>query len=639
MNTYRVKPITHRKAAPFFLIVLSFFSIELFSFLFLSLDVAAFSWEQLWPLAFGGLWALILSLGIRVLPAGPARVLYGLTYGFSAVYAGFQTGYYVLFSEMMWLSDFRYAAEGSDYADVLLSYPLLWWLGIVFLIVQGILLLVFFPKWKNKWWRSLLAAVLAVCAAVGAYFLPEMVFLHDSSIQYAGSDYGRAQSAEAAYDNMFNTHRLYQVCGLYQTLSKDVYVHYLYPMTPSHAKAQREAKAEIDAYLEEEPDGKENSMTGRLKGRNVVLVLMESMDDWMIGEHTPTISRLMEEGISFTSFYTPVYGGIRTFNSEFCINTGSFLSSQGGYAFDYITNTYDQSLANQLRKAGYSAKAFHYNDPSFYSRGEFSPAMGYEEYVCYADYLTDVEEDAAQKLLYDDLLLFDNEGLNAEFFREGKPTLNFVITRSAHLSYKYNEVLSHWGLKKYPEYRGLTGNEETDCALLKAKLVDDFFARLLEELEANGTLYNTMIIGVTDHYTYGYKDEETLLKLSGVKDTLLLEKTPCFIWSPDIEAVEVQKMLNTSDLLPTVLNMLGVESEYGYIGTDAFNTEYLGFVPFSDGGWMARGLAYDASAQKLISVNRKAQLVSGEFQMDMAKKVEDFIRINNLILETDYYKH
>ena len=39
-------------------------------------------------------------------------------------------------------------------------------------------------------------------------------------------------------------------------------------------------------------------------------------------------------------------------------------------------------LRDTLTELGYSAKTFHYNDPSFYSRGEFSPAMGYEEYVC-----------------------------------------------------------------------------------------------------------------------------------------------------------------------------------------------------------------------------------------------------------------
>ena len=357
----------------------------------------------------------------------------------------------------------------------------------------------------------------------------------------------------------------------------------------------------------------------------------------MIGEHTPTISRLMDEGINFASFYTPVYGGIRTFNTEFTINTGSFLSSQGGYAFDYVTNSYPQSLANQLRNNGYSAKTFHYNDPSFYSRGEFSPAMGYEEYVCYADYVTETDDKARKNILYDDLLLFNNEALTDIFFREGQPNLNFVITRSAHLSYKYNEVLSHWGLKKYPEYRGLTGNEETDCALLKARLVDDFFARLLKELEAKGQLQDTVIIGVTDHYTYGYKDMDSLMELSGVEESLLLEKTPCFIWSPSLEARTVEKVLNTSDLLPTVLNLMGVESPYDYIGRDAFDPEYDGFVPFSNGSWIYGDAAYDASAKKYLSISGKQQTVSAELQQTLAERVQDFIRVNNLILEADYY--
>ena len=43
----------------------------------------------------------------------------------------------------------------------------------------------------------------------------------------------------------------------------------------------------------------------------------------------------------------------------------------------------------------------HYNNPSFYSRGEFSPAMGYEEYVCYEKFVTETDEKARNNLLYD----------------------------------------------------------------------------------------------------------------------------------------------------------------------------------------------------------------------------------------------
>ena len=620
----------------FWLLPLSFFLVELFAFFFLSLNREAFAAGQLWPLAFGALWAILLSAVVRLFPAGIGRVLYAVLYGLIAVYAIVQTGYYILFQEMMWLSDFRYASEGADYVSVLLSYPIGWWLGVIGLLALGVVLVWKFPRWKADWKSALASVLVFVLASAGAYTMPEEVFERDEDIRYAGSDYGRAQSAEAAYENMFNTHRLYQVCGLYQTLCKDIYANAIYPLTPEYTAAHEAGRQEIDAYFAEKNAKADNAMTGLLAGKNVVLVLMESMDDWMIGEYTPTLNRLMEEGINFTRFYTPVYGGIRTFNTEFCINTGSFLSSKGGYAFDYVTNDYRQSLAFLLRQQGYSAETFHYNSPTFYSRGVFSEAMGYEEYVSYGDYLTGVSSDAAKKLLYDDQLLFDNAGLNEEFFREGK-RLNFIITRSAHLSYKYNEVLSYWGLQKYPEFKGLTGNEETDCAYLKAKLVDDLFARMMEELEAKGELENTVIIGVTDHYTYGYKNEAALLELSGVDNKLLLERTPCFIWSADLEPMTVDKVLNTSDLLPTVLNLLGIDSPYDYIGSDAFDDRYDGFASFANGSWIYGNAAYDASTKKLFSIDGSELTIPPEVQKEMSQRVQSFTRINNLILDTDYY--
>lgn len=632
------------------LLPLAFFLIEVFAFFFLSASSAsagdlftqhalqqqgytseAMQSASLWPLAFGVVWAVLLTALVRLLPGRASRVGFGIVYFLFLIYAVVQTGYFLLFREMMWFSDFRYASEGSDYFDMLLSYPLSWWLSILGLVLLGIVILWKYPC--SFGWRGKPFALLAAAAAVFLTLdLPQQVFAHDEDIQYAESDYGRAQSAEAAYENMFNAHRLYQVCGIYQTAVKDLYTHCLYPLTPGYRQEQEAAREEIDAYFATREAGGENAMTGLLKDKNVILVLMESMDDWMIGEHTPTLQKMMSEGIHFTQFYTPGYGGIRTFNTEFCANTGSFLRSGGGYAFDYVTNAFDQSLASLLTKDGYRALTFHYNDPAFYSRGVFSPAMGYEAYVSYQDYVAE-----KSKSLYDDQLLFDSQPLNDAFF-SGEKKLNFVITRSAHLSYKYNEVLSYWGLQKYPQYKGLTGNEETDCALLKARLVDDFFARMLQEIESRGELGNTVIVAVTDHYTYGYKDLSSLLELSGVNDTLLLEKTPCFIWGTDVPTRSVDKILNTSDLLPTLLNLLGVDSPYHYIGRDAFDDTYSGFVPFSDGSWITGGLAYNAGTKSLMTLDGGKGTASKEFQEEMAQQVQRFTRINNLILDVDYYK-
>ena len=612
----------------------AFFLVEGFAFLFLSTESAAGGLNG-WPLVFGGLWAVLLGGIVRAIPGRLARrIVFGVLYFVSVLYAAVQTGYYLLFKQMLWISDFRYASEGSDYFTVLFSYPLMWWLLLAALVALGVFLIMKFPKPRQEHWVwntvGVLSAVMAICMCV---LLPTAVFQYDKQIRYAGSDYGRAQSAEAAYVNMFDCHRLYQVCGLYQTAVKDVYSNFLYPLTPGYAKAQAEARQEIDAYFDGRGAHQDNAMTGIFEGKNVVLVLMESMDDWAIGEHTPTICRLMEEGINFTNFYTPGYGGVRTFNSEFCANTGSFLASTGGYAFDYVTNNFDQSLANQLKNLGYSAKTYHYNDPSFYSRGVFEPAMGYDAYVCYGDY-SDPNDKWA---LYDEEFLFNEDAIREDFLRDG-PKLNYIITRSAHLSYKYNEMLSYYALKQYPGYKGLTGNEEEDCMYVKAKIVDDLFARLIAELEADGELENTVIVAFTDHYTYGMDDQQLVRERSGVDNALLVEKTPCFIWAADCPDKEVTKTLNTADLLPTVLNLMGVESEFNYLGQDAFDENYVGYALFPNGSWISQGIAYNVSGNKLMVLSGDAPEPTAEFQAKMSDTVMDFVRINNLILNTDYYK-
>ena len=610
---------------PFWTIPVAFALVELFGFSFLY-DRG----DQLWPLAFGAFWTVFLTGIVRLLPQKAGRVTFGVLYFLAVAYTAVQTGYYILFREMMWISDFRYASEGSAFFDVLLQYPLAWWLMLLGLIALGVLLVVKFPKHQPGIAVPIVAAALMLGSVCGMICLPEAVFVADKTVQYAGSDYGRAQSARAAYTNMFNTHRLYRICGVYQTAMKDVLRNVIEPMLPGAAAAKQQARDEIDAYFAARKESGDNDMTGIFEGKNVVFVLMESMDDWAIGEHTPTINKLMAEGINFTDFYTPAYGSVRTFNTEFCANTGSFLSSQGGYAFDYVTNDFRQSLANRLADAGYSAKVYHYNSPNFYSRGVFSPAMGYEEYVCYEDYVTEKNK----KDLYDDQFLFDNEEISADFFRDGQK-LNFIITRSAHLSYKYNEVLSHWALKKYPQYRGLTGHEELDCMYVKAKLVDDMFDRLLRELEEKGELDNTVIVAYTDHYTYGFKDENVLYAESGVEDALLLEKTPFFIWSANGPSMEVTKTGNTSDILPTVLNLMGVESPYHYIGQDAFDPNYIGYALFPNGSWVSNGVAY--STLSGLMVLEEGREVTDQYMAQMNGLVEEFVRINNLILQSDYY--
>ncbi len=586
-------------------------------------------------LLFGGLWALLLACVVLMLPRLAGRIVFGITYFFSVLWAMAQTGYHKFFNRLMWLGDIFYAGEGANYiGDIFGNFPLLWWIGGIGLLLVGVVLVWQFPVTPGKIFARSPYVLLIAIAVAGLSVLPESIFLKDKDIWGTHSEYSQVASYRATYTTMYDAQNVYRICGIYHLTYRDVWKHYLYPITPAYRAELNEQLGKLDAYFDQRGEKQVNEMTGIFEGKHVVMVLMESMDDWMITpEDTPTLYRLMEEGINFTEFYTPGYGTARTINSEFCMNTGIYLPTNGQYVFNYVTNDWDQSIASQMTHNDYTAEVFHYNTPTFYSRGVFEPAMGYDGYNCYEDYTDD------KQALYDDCLLFDIPELNDLFFREGQ-TFNTIITRSAHLSYKYNEVLSYYALQKYPEYRYRYASEEEACARVKAKLVDDLFARLLEELAAHGQLENTVIIGMTDHYTYGFKNTEELMSLSGVDDALLLEKTPCFVWAQDGPDMTVTKTLNTADFVPTMLNLLGIDSPHRYLGQDAFDPRYVGYALFPDGSWISQGIVckVGAGGKATILRNPENKEITPELLEDMATRSQNFIAVSNLLLTADYYK-
>ena len=603
----------------------SFFAVELYAWFLLDATDSVVLW-------FGFFWSVLLSSICYAIPRKASRIVFGILYYLAALWTIAQVGYYQIFGKLMWFTSTQFAGEGAEFVGSILSnFTTGYWANSIVLIALGVVSLVFYPKTARNHWVRICMVIPVFFSILYLNLLPETVFVKDKDVWGTKSEFGQSSSLRATYNTMYDAGNVYNICGIYHLSFRDLWVNHLYPLTPAYRSQVNAQRKEIDRYFEDRGQQTSNEMTGIFEGKNVVLVLMESMDDWMITpEDTPTLCRLMEEGIHFTQFYTPNFGTARTINSEFCMNTGIYLPTTGKYVFDYITNDFRQSMAGVLNANGYTSEVFHYNTREFYSRGVFLPAIGYDSYNTYMDY-TDIKND-----LYSDQYVFDNEALNNLFFREGQ-TFNTIITRAAHGSYIYREVVSHYGLKQYPQYKGLYGSEEEDCARLKARLVDDMFARLLQELEAHGQLENTVIIAMTDHYTYLYDNKEEVAELSGLQNhsSMLLEKTPCFIWSPDCPTIQVDKTLNTADLLPTVMNLLGIESAWEYLGQDAFDPNYPGYAIFSNGSWIRDGIVYQNG--KVIH-NLNDTPYTSEYLANMNRIAQDFIHISNTLLTCDYYK-
>lgn len=590
--------------------------------------------DLFYPLEFSAVWSVLLTAFVLLFSRWGAKLAFGVLYFVCMIYAIAQSGYYLIFGKMMWLTDIGYASEGAEFAGSVFSFLSRgFYLSMVLMIAIGLVGVLLIPSVKRRWYHRVASAVVIAAACALLYALPEQVFKADDDLWGAQEEYRRAISLEGTYDVMYDAYKVYRICGLYQYTMRDIYKHFIVPHTPAYAAELEQARDKIDAYFDARGDVQTNEMTGLFEGKNIIVVLMESMDDWLIDEEvTPTICRMMDEGINFTNLYTPGFGGVRTFNTEFCVNTGIYLPTDGNLAFSYCNNDFSQSLPNLFRERGYSAESFHYNQSIFYNRGVMHPAMGYEEYISYYDYVSDGSDPA----LLSDTFQFDNETIREKFFggdsEDGK-FCSFLITRSAHMPYTYDDELSQYALEQYPEFQGKTGHEEVDCLQAKAKLVDDMFAALEQQLEETGHLDDTVIVAFADHYTYSMTDKDKLYEVSNVADTLLVEKTPCFIWANDMEPVTVDKTLNTADILPTVCNLFGIQ-EYSYLGHDAFDDSYDGYTIFPNGDWLTDGVLYRDGAVAVEFYDGAAEQVDiGE----MNQIAQEFIDISNLLLKCNYY--
>lgn len=626
MHLFSRFPRGRRAAAALLVPWLSFFVIDVFVFAFTGA-------AGRYSLACSAVWAAIFSGALLLLPHRAARLLFALLYELSAVYAVIQAGYFQIFGKLMWITDLLYLRDGAEFAGSVFSYlPPAFVPTAAALLLWGFAAQRLYPAVRTTRPRVLAVCCGALTAVALLPFLLNAACADDSKSLGLGTDFYAGKSLRRAYDLMYDAEKVYALCGLYQTAGRDIWVHLIQPQLPGSRSEETRKLAQIEAYFDVREPASDNDMTGMFAGKNVILVLMESADDWTLSEQTtPTICRLMREGIDFTNLYTPLYGSVRTFNTEFTVNTGIFSPTNGNLTFTYCDNTYAESLPSQFRRIGYTAKAFHYNVPTFYSRGIMEPAMGYEQYISYVDYVPNQNQFSSD--LFEDSFVLTNPELNAQLL-DDTPFFHFIISRNAHMPYGKNDSVGKYALEKYPAFTSVSEHEEIPHYLAKMRLLDDFFSNLLDELERKNLLENTVIVGFTDHYSYSMEDQDKVRELSNVPVDLMVEKTPFFIWSADGPAVTVNKTLSTADIAPTLVNLFGLDTGCNYLGRDAFDPTYDGCAVFSDGSWIDGNVVWQDGAVVHEFFDGAAQ------QTDLTKRNEEaqaFIQTSNLILETDYY--
>ena len=165
---------------------------------------------------------------------------------------------------------------------------------------------------------------------------------------------------------------------------------------------------------------------------------------------------------------------------------------------------------------------------------------------------------------------------------------------------------------------------------------------LLAGLEEAGCLDNTVIVLTGDHYPYGLTTAwfKELAEFNGhsVEATYGRYKN-CFIcYNAAMEPVRVTAPCCTVDILPTLLNLFGVEYESRLLaGTDVLDPNSFHVAMLYNQSFITDKIKYDTSSGKIKYLVDKSTVSQAYIDACIAY-VKNKFQISLQVIENDYYR-
>ena len=589
-----VKRARRLRPAPLWLSLLPAFLAYFFLDFSLRLFYGAMSNVSLWawqPLVFTLLWSGTMTAIAALLPRTGRRIFLLVTFVPFVLLTITHCVLYQLTGTCFSFADLAYAGDGARFVSAAYFHLKVGqWLSIAVCLALMLCAVIFTPQTHVGLRGGIAAAVLAAACAAGIFVVHTTQMPRGGAVEH--SEYLAWDNAEShdtladAYAEFTNANRCLMFSGLYQYTMRGAVVT-LWPQTT----ATDQRIAELDDYYASHPkEAADTPMTGAFAGKNLILIMMESVDDWLVTpEYMPNLYRLEQEGVYFRNYYAPIFLAAATFNSEFTANTGMIAPEYQVRNSYYAEHALPYSLANLFRYAGYRARSYHAANPNIYNRGQIHLNFGYESY-----------NDAS--VLDMDSYMLDAQMLNGyDRIVSDEPFFSFIITYSGHGPYtEEQDTISAPHLARARAvidystvpYTTEAQKEEYTRAVAQAMETDAFIGGLRERLEADGHAEDTVLMLFTDHYCKYFSDAEFISAIKGETDRNMLSNVPFVIWTEGITPQVYDKYVSTMDIAPTVVDLFSLDADLRYyIGNDMFGPDG-GVVYFRNYAWYD-GKTYD----------------------------------------------
>ncbi len=561
-----------------------FFSLMFLDFSFRALHQAAgstsiFHWA---PALFTLCWSVVFTVVVYVIPGVAKKIIMGLIISAFSVLCLVHATLFHVSGSFLSFSDLAFAEDGAAFVSVEYLGFSGWIYVCVFLsLALGIFALLLSPKKQSYKWIPVCISAVCLIGSITGLIVLHISFYVSGDNKFSWTDTYDPGSVSAIYTEFTNPNECLLFCGNYEYLFRSVSKSF------DDSVELDESRNELDAYYATRSEEKiPNEMTGKLEGQNVIAILLESIDSWMITEQfMPNLYALKQQSVDFVNHYTPLFLSAGTFNTEAALNIGYYLPITGTSAYTYATNIYPYSLPNLFVKKGYTANSYHTLDGKYYNREVVHPLWGYDSFNDQDDlgFIGEPTRDTTLMEAYEKIVHYD------------KPFFSYIITYSGHGPYSekrqviaepYLEIAEQLAIESGVVCDNQNTWDQYVRAIAHVRECDAMIGQLIENMTADGTIENTAIVFFGDHYSKYLTDTAFIMQLKGVDNMYSICNTPFFIYSNKLEPQFVEKVTSSVDILPTVANLCNLDYNPRYsIGSDAFG-EGGGFVCFKDYAWI-----------------------------------------------------
>ena len=387
-----------------------------------------------------------------------------------------------------------------------------------------------------------------------------------------------------------------------------------------------------DEYLANATPTRKNNYTGLLKDYNLITICAESFCPWFISEElTPTLYKLSHTGILFENYYG-TFQSVTT-NGEYTMCMGLYPDmsrTKTDSSFNVAgTNYLPFCLGNALKGMGYQAWGYHDYIGDFYNRNITHANMGYT--------FKAADSGLAMKIDWPSSVLEMMEASVDDYINSGEPFHAYYMTFSGHYQYNWDNAMS---AKNRDAVKDLPYSEPVKAYIACNLELEYALEYLMQRLEEAGVADKTCIVLTNDHYPYGLTEDEYNELAGQTLDTTFEKYRNSFIcYVPGLsENIVVDEYCSTADILPTLLNLFGVDYDSRLLaGTDALSSG-LHVAVLSDKSFLTKTFRYDAGTETVIPADESITVSDGLVKT-YRLYVDSRFQLSGNILNSDYYAH